>query len=157
MISANSERLMRAYPMIYLACHRQHLLADESGHRLTAQQSSVLQHLDNQHPQRVSELAAHMDVTEATMSIHLSRLEHAGYIRRERDRQDRRRVLLRLTAKGRRVKGDNSMFDPARVRELLGSLRPRELEAALGGLETLARAAEIVMRRRQMSRRRKAA
>src|SRR5215472_12829939 len=145
-------RLMRAYPLLYLACHRRHTLADESGRRLTAQQASVLDHLDEHRPPRVSELAAHMDVTEATMSIHLSRLEQAGYLKRARDASDGRRVLLRLTAKGRRVKNENSVFDPALTRQLIGLVPPGQLEAALAGLETLARAAEALMRRRHLER-----
>ena len=154
-IDAWVDRLMRAYPLLYLACHRRHMLADESGRRLTAQQASVLDHLDEHRPPRVSQLAAHMDVTEATMSIHLSRLEQGGYIKRTRDASDGRRVLLQLTAKGRRVKGENSVFDPALTRELIRLVPPSQIEAALEGLEILARAAEALMRRRQFERKKK--
>src|SRR5215469_6045139 len=147
-VDARVDRLMLAYPLLYLAFHRRHALADETRPRLTAQQASVLDHLDECRPPRVSQLAAHMDVTEATMSIHLRRLEQGGYLKRMRDASDGRRVLLRLTAKGRRVKGENSVFDPALTRELIGLVPPSQIEAALGGLETLARAAAALMRRR---------
>jgi DNA-binding MarR family transcriptional regulator len=89
------------------------------------------------------------------MSIHLSRLEHGGYIKRVRDKSDGRRVLLRLTAKGRRVKSENSIFDPALTRELIGLVPQTQIENALAGLETLARAAEALMRRRHMQRKKK--
>lgn len=150
-----TDRLMRAYPLLYLACHRRHTLSDEGGRRLTAQQAIVLDHIDERHAPRVSDLAAHMDVTEATMSIHLSRLERAGYIRRQRALTDKRRVLLLLTAKGKRTKSENSVFDPALVREMLRLVSPNELDAALAGLEILARAAEIMMRKRHLARRRR--
>lgn len=150
MVAENVQRLMRAYPLIYLACHRRHLLADEGGRRLTAQQASVLDHLDERCPPRVSDLAAHMDVTPATMSIHLSRLERAGYLRRRRDARDKRQFLLELTLKGHRFKAENSAFDPALVGELLAIIPHARLESALGGLETLAHAAEAVMRRRHL-------
>jgi len=154
-LDARVDRLMRAYPLLYLACHRRHTLADESGRRLTAQQASVLDHLDEGRPPRVSQLAAHMDVTEATMSIHLSRLEQGGYIKRVRDASDGRGVLLRLTAKGRSVKRESSVFDPALTRELICLVPPGEIESALEGLETLARAAEALMRRRHFERKKK--
>lgn len=128
--------------------------SDESGRRLTAQQSSVLDHVDDHHPPRVSDLAAHMDVTEATMSIHLSRLEQGGYIRRRRDADDKRRVLLLLTPKGKRTKSENSVFDPDLVREMLRLVSPTQMDAALNGLEVLARAAEALMRKRRLNRRR---
>lgn len=152
MVQVNVDRLMRAYPLIYLACHRRHMLADESGRRLTAQQASVLDHLEDGTPRRVGELAAHMDVTEATMSIHLSRLQKGGYIVRQRNPKDGRSVLLRLTAKGKRFKSQNSLFDPVLVRELLAVIPAGQLEHALRGLETLGHAAEMVMSRRRFSR-----
>jgi DNA-binding MarR family transcriptional regulator len=122
---------------------------------LTAQQASVLDHLDEHRPPRVSELAAHMDVTEATMSIHLSRLEQGGYVKRVRDANDGRRVLLQLTVKGKRVKSENSVFDPALTRELISLVPPGQLDTALAGLETLARAAQALMRRRHLQRKKK--
>jgi len=155
MVQADVERLMRAYPMLYLACHRRHSLADEDGRRLTSQQASVLDHIDERRPPRVSELAAHMDVTEATMSIHLSRLEQGGYIKRMHDSTDKRRVVLQLTRKGKRFKTENSVFDPALVRELIRLVPQGEFESALSGLESLARAAEALMRRRHRERSRR--
>jgi DNA-binding MarR family transcriptional regulator len=119
------------------------------------QQASVLDHLHEHNPPRVSDLAAHLDVTEATMSIYLSRLERSGYIRRERDPRDGRQVLLRLSAKGRRFKDENSVFDPALAEDLIKLVPPDRVETALEGLETLARAAETLMRRRRSSRRTK--
>ncbi len=59
---------------------------------LTSHQASILDHLDERDPLTLGELAQHMGVTPGTMSIHVDRLEAAGYVRRRRSRRDGRRV-----------------------------------------------------------------
>ena len=49
------------------------------------------------------ELARFLHVTPATVTRVVQRLESAGFLRREPDPEDSRRVRLHLTAKGRRV------------------------------------------------------
>ncbi len=41
MLETNVERMLAAYPTIYLACHRDHMRADEAGNPLTEKQASV--------------------------------------------------------------------------------------------------------------------
>ncbi|MBI5800090.1 MAG: MarR family transcriptional regulator [Verrucomicrobia bacterium] len=50
-----------------------------------------------------SELAHYAGVTRASMTQVLNRLESARWISRQRDRQDRRLILVELTASGRRA------------------------------------------------------
>ena len=85
---------MAAYPTIYLACHRDHLRADEAGNPLTENQASVLDHLHATRPTTLSKLAEHMGVGRSTMSTTVARLVKAGYVSRVVDRQDRRAVVL---------------------------------------------------------------
>lgn len=152
MVSAEMERLLNSYPKIYLACHRRHLRDDERGRTLTQHQASILDHLDAVKPIVLSDLARHMSVTESTMSINVAKLWRAGYVRRTRDRQDRRRIGVTLTAAGTRVKKQNSVLDPDLVLELLSLVRTDELNNALGGLELLAQASEKLMNKRQLRR-----
>ena len=53
---------------------------------------------------------------------------------------DRRRVGLRLTPAGARMKAAQTVLDPARVRAVLRRLSPSERDQALRGLALLARA-----------------
>jgi DNA-binding MarR family transcriptional regulator len=153
MLTDGMRRLLASYPKIYLACHRRHLRNDESGRKLTQHQASILDHLDSSHPLTISELARHLDVTQSTMSIQVTRLERAGYVHRSHDDNDRRRIRASLTAAGLRVQEQNSVLDPDLVREMFSLLRPEEAELGLAGLELLARAAEKLMARRTLRRR----
>ncbi|HVH87295.1 MAG TPA: MarR family winged helix-turn-helix transcriptional regulator [Terriglobales bacterium] len=150
------QRLFRNYPKIYLACHRQHLHDVESGRTLSSHLSSILDHLDAQHPLTISDLARHLSVTESTMSIHISKLERFGYVRRGRDDRDKRCRQVQLTAAGNRIREQSSVLDPDLAREMMSLLRPNEAEAALSGLELLGKAADRLLQKRRLRRRKSA-
>lgn len=155
MFDLSMSRVLDSYPKIYMACHTRHVRDDQSGRRLSPHLAGILDHLGSDSALSISELARHLDVTESTVSLQVSKLERAGYVRRIGDSQDGRRVRVRLTKHGMRVREGNSVLDPDMVREMLSLLRPAEAEAALHGLELLAGAAEELMRKRQLRRRRK--
>jgi DNA-binding MarR family transcriptional regulator len=62
---------------------------------------AVLEHADSI---TVGGLAGELDVAMASMSRILGRLERGRYVRRVRDRSDRRRTLVHITLKGRRLR-----------------------------------------------------
>jgi DNA-binding MarR family transcriptional regulator len=155
MFSGSMDRVLRSYPKIYLACHTRHVRDDESGKTLSPHLAGILDHLSGDSFLSISELARHLDVTESTISIQIGRLERSGYVRRTSDSQDRRRVRVRLTAAGMRVQEQNSVLDPDLVRRMISLLQPSEAEAAVHGLELLAEAAEELMRKRKLRRRRR--
>lgn len=132
--------LLDAYPRIYFACHTRHVRDPESGAALSAHQASILDHLDEVDAMSMTDLAGHMGVTVATMSLAIDRLEDKGYVTRERDPKDRRRVLLRVTGGGVRVREAKSVLDPVRVEAVLAQLSPADRAKALAGLAVLARA-----------------
>jgi DNA-binding MarR family transcriptional regulator len=82
-----------------------------------------------------------MGVTPSTMSLHLDKLESGGYVRRVRSREDARRVELRLTPAGVRIKQQQKVLDPRLVDMLLARLGETERRRALEGLSLLAKAA----------------
>ena len=151
-LDAQSRRLLDAYPAIFLACHRKHVRQDERGKGITEHQASVLDHLQAAKATTLSKLAEHMGVSRSTMSITVARLVRGGYIARQRIREDGRCVGLVLTRAGERVKEQNSILDPELMREMLRLMPGRELEAALQGIESLAKYAKIVLRRRKRGR-----
>ena len=138
---------MEAYPRIYFACHLRHRRDPRTGAQISAHQGSILDHLDERDGTMVGALAQHMGVTAGTMSIHVQRLADKGYLARVADPSDGRRVLLRLTAAGARIKAANSVLDPARVGALLDALDDEERARALSGLELLAEGAQRLGRR----------
>lgn len=133
--------IFRDYPRIYFACHRQHVRDPHSGTQVSARQVSILDHLDAEHPTMLADLANHLGVTPATMSLAVGRLVEQGYVTRVLDPVNRRKVQLRLTAAGVRVTAANSVLEPTLVEEMLDQLSLKDRVAALRGLELLARAA----------------
>jgi DNA-binding MarR family transcriptional regulator len=97
--------------------------------------------LDEREPVTLLDLARHMGVTPSTMSLHVERLVRRGYVLRERDSRDARRLRLRISVSGARIREANSVLDPERVRAMLSRLSPEERAAGLRGLEVLAKAA----------------
>jgi DNA-binding MarR family transcriptional regulator len=79
------------------------------------------------------------------MSLTVDRLEKKGYVVRMRDTADRRRVHLRLTSAGVRMRQESSVLDPPRVEALVRRLTDRERDLAIQGLSLLARAAREQM------------
>lgn len=140
-LRADVARVFRDYPRIYFACHRRHVRDPKTGRDVSAHQVSILDHLDTASTTMLGDLAEHMGVTAATMSIAVGRLVAMGYVARVLDPIDRRKVLLRLTAAGARVCAANSVLEPALVEELLDQLSAADRKAALDGLALLGRAA----------------
>jgi DNA-binding MarR family transcriptional regulator len=140
-----ARQVMALYPRIYFACHTRHVRDPQTQKLLSRHQASVLDHLDEVEPTTLNDLARHMGVTAGTMSLTIDRLERKGYVVRLRDAADRRRVHLRLTAAGVRVRQASSVLDPPRVEAMVERLSPEERERALHGLGLLARAAQEQM------------
>src|SRR5512145_59510 len=109
---------MTFYPRIYFACHTRHVRDPRTQRLLSRHQASVLDHLDELDAITLTALARHMGVTTGTMSLTIDRLEKKGYVVRLRDTADRRRVQLRLTAAGVRVRQESSVLDVPRVEAL---------------------------------------
>src|SRR5882724_2811128 len=136
---------MSFYPRIYFACHTRHVPDPKRNRILSSHQASVLDHLDEIEPTGLLTLAAHMGVTASTMSLMIDRLERNGYVIRERDASDGRRVGLRLTKAGVRIKSEKSVLDPKRVRAVLDQLTSEERRQAIDGLALLAQASARAM------------
>lgn len=151
-LDARTRRLLDAYPAIFLACHRQHVRDDATGRTITEHQASILDHLHDTHPITLSKLAEHMGVSRSTMSITVSRLVRADYIKRRKNDSDGRSVGLTLTPAGVRIKEQNSILDPELMREMFRLMPVKESETALQGIECFAKYARILLRRRKRGR-----
>ena len=133
-------QVMELYSRIYFACHTRHVRDPQTRRLLSAHQASILDHLDEKEPLALLDLARHMGVTPSTMSLNIERLVRRGYVSRERAVEDARRLKLRLTPAGARLREAKSVLDPARVRAMLARLAPKQREAGIQGLALLARA-----------------
>jgi len=152
MAKAGVETVLQCYPQIYFACHRRHVRDEKTGAVLSAHQASVLDHLDDLDGTNLLELAGHMGVTASTMSLMVDRLERGGHVTRQRSKEDGRRVVLRLTPAGVRIKRQQNVLEPNLVEAMLGHLSERQRDDALRGLELLAEAAREVVTSGELNR-----
>lgn len=143
-VSNRDVRLVQvAYPQIYFACHTRHIRRASTPERLSAADSTLLAHLDEERPVRSTALARHLGVANSTLSAAIARLANQGYVIQVRDTADRRAIELRLSRKGAAAMQASSVLDTPLVRQMLERLKPRERKRALDGLSLLARAARV--------------
>ena len=135
------QKVVDLVPRILYACRRLDARTLSTGRSLSPQQALILDQLDAEVPTSLQALAAQMNVTAPTMSVAIGRLVREGYVRRDRDEIDGRRLDLTLSAAGVRVRKSTSSLDPRRVASLLGRLSAADRAAALRGLTALADAA----------------
>ena len=136
------DTVLRCYPLIYFACHRRHVRDEKTRALLSAHQAGILDHLDDVEATSLLQLAKHLGVTASTMSLTVDRLERGGYVQRERNAKDGRRVDLRLTPAGVRIKRQQKVLEPELVASMLQRLGQGKRAQALKGLELLAEAAQ---------------
>lgn len=146
------QQVMNLYPRIYFACHTRHVRDARTEQVVSSHQASILDHLDEIEPTSLTTLASHMGVTLSTMSLTIDRLVRGGYVVRARDPQDARRVAVRLTSDGVRLKSQNTVLDPLRVHQVLQQLSEQERDQAVRGLALLARAAGEMLQQQQTQR-----
>ena len=72
-------------------------------HQLTGPQLVCLRAIDNLGTTTPSVLAREVSLSQATLTGIVDRLDKRGLVERRRDKQDRRRVLLRSTEAGRQL------------------------------------------------------
>jgi DNA-binding MarR family transcriptional regulator len=151
-VRGDVETVLECYPQIYFACHRRHVRDEQTKAVLSAHQASVLDHLDDVEGTSLLELAKHMGVTASTMSLTIDRLERGGYVTRERSKDDKRRVDLKLTASGVRIKRQRKVLEPELVAAMLARLDESKRRQALRGLELLAEASVEMIRSGDLNR-----
>ncbi len=107
----------------------------------TIAQYRALVVLASRGPQRMTDLAAALDVTPSTAGRMSDRLLRKGLIRRHRARADRRAVQVSLTAAGREVVDQATARRRALIADILGKLPARQQSAVASALAAFAAAA----------------
>ncbi len=79
-------------------------------------------------------VAARLNVTLATLTTAVNKLVEKGFIRRTRSENDRRKVLVSLTKKGRKVLRAHNLFHRQMIDEALADLSEEEERVFVEGL-----------------------
>lgn len=90
-----------------------------------------------QGPRTLGELAELQSVSSPTMSNSVTAMAERGWVRRTRDTEDRRKVLIELTDEGCQVLQDIKQQVIAEGAKLCPALTDRECEQVMHGLELI--------------------
>jgi DNA-binding MarR family transcriptional regulator len=88
-------------------------------------------------PGTVSELAERLDMSQAHASLVVGELAEVGLVEREHDPQDRRRIIVSLSAKARPAVAEMRRRSAAPLLEFLDRLSDREADRFIANLELL--------------------
>jgi DNA-binding MarR family transcriptional regulator len=99
---------------------------------LTTPELTALSRLDRDGPATPSDLARAEQISPQAMGVTAGSLERLGLIRRDGDRNDKRRTVLSLTEAGRRVLHDKRSARTRQLAKVLGDgFTPEELDILL--------------------------
>jgi DNA-binding MarR family transcriptional regulator len=114
--------------------------AIEAGTGITNAQLFLLQIVAEREGLSMGELAEAARAQQSTTSLIVGRLIRAGLLSRQPTPEDRRRIRLSLTARGRQLLRDAPTPPTARLIAALRTLSPLTLRRLVTGLEALDRA-----------------
>jgi DNA-binding MarR family transcriptional regulator len=110
-----------------------------AGLDLTFTQLRALFIIRRREPLRVSDLGDALSMSLASASALADRLSRLGYVERDRDADDRRTVLLRLSAHGERLVTEQERRSTDRLRRAIEQMTPRERIAVAAALRAFLR------------------
>ena len=107
---------------------------------LTRDELVLLEHVADGEGATLGWLAAHVGLPKSTASVAVKSLERRRFVRRRRHTADERRLMVTLTAKGRRRVLAARALDPKRLEVALRMLPRRDRIAVVATMERLAAA-----------------
>jgi len=138
--SSDSRQFDELYGRLWAALHR----GDEA-EGLGQHERSLLAHVGS--GVSLTWLAGHLLLPKSTASVLVKDLERRGYLRRERDPGDERRLRITLTPDGERTMAADTVLEPAALSAALEVLTPADRARLLRLLARVAEAAEVLRRR----------
>lgn len=109
---------------------------------LTLPQFRMLVVLDSRGPMNISRLGAHLDVIPSTAMRMVDRLARVGMLDREPNPADRREILIRLTATGRRVVAEATDRRRAEIARIVGAMPVGQRARLVDALHAFAEAGD---------------
>lgn len=82
----------------------------------------------------MSVVAGRLGVTLATLNVAIGKLERKGFVERRRSETDRRQMLVKLTAKGKKAYRAHDTFHRNLITAVIEDLSPKEEQALTNAL-----------------------
>ncbi|MBL8798562.1 MAG: MarR family transcriptional regulator [Planctomycetia bacterium] len=114
---------------------------------LNMQELRTLEHLGNEGPRMMRELAEYLAVAVNTMTSIVDGVERKGLVRRQRSEQDRRVIRVELTPSGTAVYRSLVELNLGLFRTMLGALTEDEQEIFMVLFRKIARAGRSQLQR----------
>lgn len=105
---------------------------------ITGPQLILLKELDRENCRTVGQLAKRINLSQATVTSMLDRLESHGFVTRSRSRSDKRIVELELTGKTKEILERNPSFSQSSFDTNFNALQPWEQTMLLASVQRLA-------------------
>lgn len=117
--------IMRIYDRI---SDLQDIMMQYKEYNITINEVHILEKLNGNDGIKVKELAELCNVTNATMTVQLKKLEANDYVTKEKDPHDSRSVLIFITQKGRKIVKVHEYFYVKLLKGILKSHEEEEIE-----------------------------
>ncbi|MGN7229997.1 MarR family winged helix-turn-helix transcriptional regulator [Priestia megaterium] len=132
------EELNSYWTSIYYHLHYTHQ------EKITHQTIRLLQHIDKSSSVGIKEIADYLHVSHNTASEHVKRSIDKGYVYKNRDIHDERKVILDLTEAGKDLLKRNSSLDEEKVSAILREMTASEKQLIQQAFQLLSERAKHV-------------
>ncbi|MCI4622063.1 MarR family transcriptional regulator [Priestia megaterium] len=132
------EKLNSYWTSIYYHLHYTHQ------EKITHQTIRLLQHIDKSSSVGIKEIADYLHVSHNTASEHVKRNIDKGYVYKNRDIHDERKVILHLTEAGKDLLKRNSSLDEEKVSAILREMTVSEKQLIQQAFQLLSERAKHV-------------
>ncbi|MQR85173.1 MarR family transcriptional regulator [Bacillus megaterium] len=132
------EELNSYWTSIYYHLHYTHQ------EKITHQTVRLLQHIDKSASVGIKEIADYLHVSHNTASEHVKRNIDKGYVYKNRDIHDERKVILHLTEEGKDLLKRNSSLDEEKVSAILREMTASEKQLIQQAFQLLSERAKHV-------------
>ncbi|MGF9888345.1 MarR family winged helix-turn-helix transcriptional regulator [Priestia megaterium] len=132
------EELNSYWTSIYYHLHYTHQ------EKITHQTIRLLQHIDKSSSVGIKEIADYLHVSHNTASEHVKRNIDKGYVYKNRDIHDERKVILHLTEAGKDLLKRNSSLDEEKVSAILREMTSSEKQLIQQAFQLLSERAKHV-------------
>lgn len=122
--------LIKRYEDVYLFATKRisSLISENVLKELSLEQYSMLRIIYFQGPLRAAELSEQLNVNKSAITSKVDKLETKGFIKRERDQNDRRNIYITATEEGKKVCEEVEIKIEKFVSHYLEELDPDDLE-----------------------------
>lgn len=105
---------------------------------ITNNDMHVIEAIGVEEPKNMSTVAKALSVTVGTLTIAMNSLVKKGYVNRRRSEEDRRVVLVSLSAKGKNAYEHHKKFHQEMVQAVLDGLNEEQTDVLVNALTNLA-------------------